>query len=33
VGRKLIIFRDIPFTLCLGLSSPDVGDNAIGEIS
>jgi 2-methylfumaryl-CoA hydratase len=27
VGGQLIIFGGIPFTLCLGLSSPDVGDN------
>ena len=33
VGGKLIIFGGIPFTLCLGLSSPDVGDNAVGEIA
>jgi 2-methylfumaryl-CoA hydratase len=32
VGGKLIIFGGIPFTLCLGLSSPDVGDNALGDI-
>jgi 2-methylfumaryl-CoA hydratase len=31
-GGKLIIFGGIPFTLCLGLSSPDVGDNALGDI-
>ncbi len=33
VGGQLIIFGGIPFTLCLGLSSPDVGDNALGDIS
>ena len=32
VGGKLIIFGGIPFTLCLGLSSPDVGDNALGDL-
>jgi 2-methylfumaryl-CoA hydratase len=32
VGGKLIIFGGIPFTLCLGLSCPDVGDNALGDI-
>jgi 2-methylfumaryl-CoA hydratase len=32
VGGRLIIFGGIPFTLCLGLSSPDVGDNALGDI-
>jgi 2-methylfumaryl-CoA hydratase len=31
-GGKLIIFGGIPFTLCLGLSSPDVGDNALGDV-
>ena len=32
VGGQLIIFGGIPFTLCLGLSSPDVGDNSLGDI-
>ena len=32
VGGRLIIFGGIPFVLCLGLSSPDVGDNALGDI-
>jgi 2-methylfumaryl-CoA hydratase len=32
VGGRLIIFGGIPFVLCLGLSCPDVGDNAIGDI-
>ena len=32
VGGQLIIFGGIPFVLCLGLSSPDVGDNALGDI-
>ncbi len=32
VGGRLIIFGGIPFTLCLGLSSPDVGDNALGDL-
>jgi 2-methylfumaryl-CoA hydratase len=27
------VFGGIPFTLCLGLSSPDVGDNALGDIA
>jgi 2-methylfumaryl-CoA hydratase len=31
-GGKLIIFGGIPFTLCLGLSSPDVGENALGDL-
>jgi 2-methylfumaryl-CoA hydratase len=33
VGGKLIIFGGIPFVLCLGLSSPDVGDNSLGDIA
>jgi 2-methylfumaryl-CoA hydratase len=33
VGGQLIVFGGIPFTLCLGLSSPDVGDNALGDIA
>jgi len=32
VGGRLIIFGGIPFVLCLGLSSPDVGDNALGDV-
>ena len=32
VGGRLIIFGGIPFVLCLGLSSPDVGDNSLGDI-
>jgi len=30
-GGRLIVFGGIPFTLCLGLSCPDVGDNALGD--
>lgn len=33
VGGQLIIFGGIPFQLCLGLSSPDVADNALGDIA
>jgi 2-methylfumaryl-CoA hydratase len=32
VGGQLIIFGGIPFVLCLGLSSPDVGANALGDL-
>jgi 2-methylfumaryl-CoA hydratase len=32
VGGELIIFGGIPFVLCLGLSSPDIGDNALGDL-
>jgi 2-methylfumaryl-CoA hydratase len=32
VGGQLIIFGGIPFVLCLGLSCPDVGDNALGDL-
>jgi 2-methylfumaryl-CoA hydratase len=32
VGGRLIVFGGIPFNLCLGLSSADVGDNALGDI-
>ncbi len=31
VGGELIIFGGIPFTLCLGLSGPDIGDNSFGD--
>ncbi len=33
IGGEPIIFGGIPFTLCLGLSSPDVGDNALGDVA
>jgi 2-methylfumaryl-CoA hydratase len=32
VGGELIVFGGIPFTLCLGLSGPDIGDNALGDL-
>ena len=32
MGGRLIVFGGIPFTLCLGLSCPDVGDNALGDV-
>jgi 2-methylfumaryl-CoA hydratase len=32
LGGELIIFGGIPFVLCLGLSGPDVSDNALGDI-
>jgi 2-methylfumaryl-CoA hydratase len=32
VGGELIVFGGIPFTLCLGLSCPDVADNALGDV-
>jgi len=32
LGGQLIVYGGIPFSLCLGLSSPDVGDNALGDV-
>ena len=32
VGGELIIFGGIPFVICLGLSGPDVSDNALGDV-
>jgi 2-methylfumaryl-CoA hydratase len=32
IGGQLIVFGGIPFNLCLGLSSADVGDNALADI-
>jgi 2-methylfumaryl-CoA hydratase len=32
VGGQLIIFGGIPFVLCLGLSCPDVADNALADL-
>ena len=31
-GGKLIVFGGIPFVLCLGLSCPDVADNALADL-
>ncbi|MFI5318609.1 MAG: MaoC family dehydratase [Myxococcota bacterium] len=33
VGGQLIIFGGIPFVLCLGLSCPDIADNALGDLA
>jgi itaconyl-CoA hydratase len=32
IGGQLIVYGGIPFNLCLGLSCPDVSDNAVGDI-
>jgi len=32
LGGQLIVYGGIPFALCLGLSSPDVGDNALADV-
>jgi len=32
LGGQLIVFGGIPFNLCLGLSCPDIADNAITDI-
>jgi 2-methylfumaryl-CoA hydratase len=32
LGGKLVVYGGIPFTLCLGLSSPDISDNSLGDI-
>jgi 2-methylfumaryl-CoA hydratase len=32
IGGQLIVFGGIPFTLCLGLSCADVGDNALADV-
>ncbi|HYD49221.1 MAG TPA: hypothetical protein VEB21_12770, partial [Terriglobales bacterium] len=32
LGGQLIVFGGIPFNLCLGLSSPDTSDNALGDV-
>jgi 2-methylfumaryl-CoA hydratase len=32
IGGQLIVYGGIPFNLCLGLSCPDVGDNALGDV-
>ena len=32
VGGELLVFGGLPFVLCLGLSCPNVGDNALGDL-
>ena len=32
IGGQLIVYGGIPFNLCLGLSCPDVSDNALGDV-
>lgn len=32
IGAKLLVYGGIPFNLCLGLSSPDVDNNALADI-
>jgi len=32
IGGQLIIYGGIPFNLCLGLSCPDVADNAVADL-
>ncbi len=32
LGGRLVVYGGIPFNLCLGLSCPDVADNALGDI-
>lgn len=32
IGGRLIIFGGIPFNLCLGVSCPDIADNALADV-
>jgi 2-methylfumaryl-CoA hydratase len=32
LGGQLVVYGGIPFNICLGLSCPDVGDNAIADL-
>ena len=32
LGGQLIVYGGIPFNLCLGLSCPDVADNAVADV-
>ncbi|HZP41548.1 MAG TPA: hypothetical protein VFD84_08535, partial [Candidatus Binatia bacterium] len=32
LGGQLIVFGGIPFNLCLGLSCPDIADNALADV-
>ena len=31
LGGQLVVYGGIPFTLCLGISGPDIGDNSFGD--
>lgn len=33
IGGQLIVYGGIPFNLCLGLSCPDIGDNAMADVA
>lgn len=32
IGGQLLVYGGIPFNICLGLSSPDVGENALADV-
>jgi 2-methylfumaryl-CoA hydratase len=32
IGGQLIVYGGIPFDVCLGLASPDVGENSLGDV-
>lgn len=32
LGGQLVVYGGIPFTLCLGISGPDVGDQSFGDV-
>lgn len=32
IGGQLIVYGGIPFDVCLGLASPDVGENSLGDL-
>jgi acyl dehydratase len=32
LGGQLIVYGGIPFNLCLGLSCPDIADNALADV-
>lgn len=32
IGGKLLVYGGLPFNLCLGLSCPDVGENALSDV-
>lgn len=32
IGGKLLVYGGVPFNLCLGLSSPDVDNNSLGDL-
>ncbi len=33
LGGRIVVYGGLPFALCLGLSSPDISDNSLGDVA